>query len=397
MNMNKDFINIDIMEENGRLYRNMLMDTIEARIPNAPYRSSHAADLLELPNGDLLCCWFAGSDEGNADVSIVLSRLNADSNTWTNPVMVSDDPTRSEQNPSLFLAPEGVIWLMYTAQTAKTSEMGKGFNLQYTAEIRRKVSKDNGYTWGKTEPMFQRPGSFCRQKIQVLASGRWIFGNWICFPDNSRNGSDITIMQISDDQGKSWREVIVPESQGRVHANIIEKEPGKLVAIFRSRFADRIYISNSEDNGDSFSVPVRTELPNNNSSISAIKLQSGAIGLVYNPVAFNDDTAKTIWPDQRCPVALAISEDGGLTWPYRRTLEFGEGFTGKWNDINNGRYEYPVMMQGADSKIHVAYSWGNLKFGKRKCVKYICIDEKWICGDKICYGAENDITMPCRR
>ncbi|HWT75112.1 MAG TPA: sialidase family protein [Mobilitalea sp.] len=395
--MKRDYINIDIMEENGKLYRNMLMDTVESHIPNTPYKSCHAVDLLELPNKDLLCCWFAGSDEGNADVSIVLSRLNADSNAWTEPVIVSDDPTRSEQNPSLFLTPEGEIWLMYTAQTARKPETEEGFNLQYTAEIRRKISKDNGYTWGETETMFRRPGSFCRQKIQILSDGRWIFGNWICFSDNSRNGSDITVMQISDDQGKTWREVEVPESQGRVHANIVEKEPGKLVAIFRSRFADYIYLSTSENNGDTWTVPFPTELPNNNSSISAIKLQSGAIALAYNPVAFNEDTSKTVWPDQRCPVTLAISEDGGMNWPYRRIVEAGEGFTGKWNDINNGRYEYPVIMQGADGKIHVAYSWGNLKFGKRKCIKYVSVDDQWIRGDRVCYGAENDITMPCRR
>ncbi|WMJ85784.1 sialidase family protein [Anaerocolumna sp. MB42-C2] len=395
--MEREYINIDIIEESGKLYKNALMDTVESRIPNTPYKSCHAADLLELPNGDLLCCWFAGTDEGNADVSIVLSRLNAGSSVWTDPVKVSDDPTRSEQNPSLFLTPEGYIWIMYTAQTARTPETETGFNLQYTAEIRRKISKDNGYTWGQTEVMFNRPGSFCRQKIQILSNGRYIFGNWICFSDDSRNGSDITVMQISDDKGKSWREVSVPKSQGRVHANVIETEPGKLTALFRSRFADFIYLSKSEDNGENWSEPIRTELPNNNSSISAIKLKSGAIGLVYNPVSFNEDTTRTVWPDQRCPVTLAISEDGGMTWPYRRIVELGEGFCGKWNDINNGRYEYPVMMQDNIGKIHVAYSWGNLKFGKRKCIKYVCVDEKWIRGDEFSFGAENDPSMPCRR
>lgn len=395
--MNREYIDIKPMEEDGRLYRNIILDTVESRIPNEPFKSCHAADLLELPNKDLLCCWFAGSDEGNADISIVLSRLNADSGRWTAPVRISDDPVRSEQNPSLLLTPEGDIWLMYTAQTARTPEIKEGFNLQYTAEIRRKISKDGGYTWGKTETMFKRPGSFCRQKIQILSNGRWIFGNWICFCDDSRNGSDITVMQISDDQGKTWRETEVPESRGRVHANIIEKEPGKLAAIFRSRFADRIYISDSEDNGDTWSVPVPTELPNNNSSISAVRLVSGAIALAYNHVSFNEDTSKTVWPDQRCPVTLAVSEDGGRTWPYRRIIEAGEGFTGEWNDINNGRYEYPVIMQTADGRLHIAYSWGNLKYGKRKCIKYVSVDEKWVRGDKICYGAENDSSMPCRR
>lgn len=375
----------------GKLYHNNRMGIVESLIPN-PYTSCHAADLLELPNGDILCCWFAGSDEGNADISIVLSRLNFDADEWSIPIKVSDDSSRSEQNPSLFMTPEGEIWLMYTAQDARTSDIPEGFNLQYTAEIRRKRSTDGGYTWGKTETMFVRPGSFCRQKIQILSSGRWIFENWICFPDETRNGSDITIMQISDDEGKSWREIEVPESQGRVHANVLEIEKGKLVALFRSRFADNIYRSVSEDNGETWTVPVRTELRNNNSSISAIVLKRGAIGLIYNDVSFNDDTSLTVWPKQRCPVTVAISEDGGVTWPWRRIVEPGEGFVGPFNDINNRRYEYPVIMQGKDEDIHVAYTWGN-----RDLIKYVCINEDWVRGDEICLGAEGNLDMPCKR
>lgn len=375
----------------GKLYHNGMLDLAEALVPN-PYTSCHAADLLELPNGDVLCCWFAGSDEGNADISIVLSRLNADSDEWAEPVKVSDDPSRSEQNPSLFLTPEGAIWLMYTAQTARTPETEEGFNLQYTAEIRCKKSTDGGYTWGPTTTMFSRPGSFCRQKIQVLSLGRWIFGNWICFPDETRNGSDITVVQISDDKGATWREVEIPQSQGRVHANLLEIAPGKLVALFRSRFADNIYRAVSEDNGETWTVPVRTELRNNNSSISAIVLRSGAIAVVYNDVSFNDDTSLTVWPHQRCPVTVAISEDGGDTWPWRRVVESGEGFVGPWNDINNRRYEYPVMIQGGDGSIHIAYSWGT-----RKLIKYVGVDESWIRGACVCLGAEGNPALPCRR
>lgn len=387
----REYIELNTLQEDGRLYHNNLLDTVEALIPNQ-FDSVHAADLLELPDGDLLACWFAGSDEGNADISIAVSRLRAGESRWSAGEIVSDDPSRSEQNPSLFLAPGGEIWLMYTAQTSRTPEDRPNFNLQYTAEIRRKISRDNGYTWGPTETVFSRPGSFCRQKIQVLSSGRWVFGNWICFPDETRNGSDVTVVQISDDQGKTWRGVEVPDSAGRVHANLIETAPGKLTALFRSRFADNIYIAYSEDDGETWTRPERTCLPNNNSSISAIRLQSGSLALIYNPVRFNDDTSRTVWPHQRCPVTFAISDDGGKTWPYRRVIEPGEGFTGEYNDINNRRYEYPVMMQSKDGKIHAAYSWGN-----RRCVKYVCVDEAWIRGEKELPGAEGDPGMPCQR
>jgi predicted neuraminidase len=389
--MDSRYIEMMALANDGRLYHNCALDTVESLIPN-PFTSCHAADLLELPNEDILCCWFAGSDEGNADISIVMSRLKRGASEWLPPVKISDDPARSEQNPSLFLAPGEELWVVYTAQAARTQDMRQGFNLQYTAEIRRKRSRDGGSTWGPTEVMFARPGSFCRQKIQVLSSGRWIFGNWICFPDETRNGSDLPVMQVSDDRGCTWREVDIPSSRGRVHANVVELGPGRLVAFLRSRFADRIYLVNSRDDGNSWSAPVRTELRNNNAGISAIRLKSGGIAIAYNDVSFNDDMARTVWPNQRCPVTVALSEDEGATWPWRRVVEHGEGFTGPWNDVNNRRYEYPVIMQGADDRLHIAYSWGN-----RKNIKYMRVDEGWIRGRATCYGAENDGSMPCRR
>lgn len=141
-----------------------------------------------------------------------------------------------------------------------------------------------------------------------------------------------------------------------------------------------------------FFIFLITPLRNNNASISAIKLQSGALAIIYNDVSFNEDGSRTVWPDQRCPVAMAISEDGGKTWPWRRIVEHGEGFIGPWNDVNNRRYEYPVMMQSKDGKIHAAYAWG-----RRVRIKYVCVDEAWIRGAKVCKGAEDNPEMPCNR
>lgn len=185
-------------------------------------------------------------------------------------------------------------------------------------------------------------------------------------------------MQISDNKGETWRTVEVPNSTGRVHPNIVEIGNGNLIAMFRSRNADNIYITRSTDYGDTWTEPVRTELPNNNASISAIRLQSGRIAVIYNHFRANDDANKVVWPLQRCPVAIAVSEDDGKTWPIRRLIELGEGYFGNDNSINNRRYEYPVILQGTDGMIHVAYSWGD-----RVCIKYACFDEKWIVGEKL--------------
>jgi hypothetical protein len=46
------------------------------------YPSSHAANLLELKNGDVLCVWFSGSWECSSEVGIVMSRRAKDERDW---------------------------------------------------------------------------------------------------------------------------------------------------------------------------------------------------------------------------------------------------------------------------------------------------------------------------
>jgi predicted neuraminidase len=84
--------------------------------------SNHASNLLALPNGDLLCFWFAGSEEGSANVSIVMSRLNNGSRKWTLPMVISYHAKWSNQNPVPFLAPDGRLWVFHTTQRAKKGE-----------------------------------------------------------------------------------------------------------------------------------------------------------------------------------------------------------------------------------------------------------------------------------
>ncbi|MDY6321373.1 MAG: sialidase family protein [Succinivibrio sp.] len=347
----------------GALYENELMDCVQALIPPGPYKTAHAPCLLALPDGAMLCCWFAGSFEGAADVSIVCARLEKDGLKWSEPVMVSGDPERSEQNPSLFLAPSGEVWCMYTAQLARAK--GKD-NMQFTSQVRLQRSRDGGRTWSAYETMFPKEGTFARQPIQVLSNGRWIFSNWLCSDSASGLAGDPTVFQISDDEGKTWREVPMPESSGRVHANVVELGGGRLAAFMRSREADFVYRSESEDYGDTWSAPVPTELPNNNSGLSAIRLADGRIAIACNPTcAPQHEKGAAAWPGLRCPVCIAISEDEGKTFPIRRNLEQGEGYCGALNRTNNRQYEYPYLMQTNDGMLHLAYAARD-----RLCIEY---------------------------
>ena len=359
----------------GQIYENEDMGTLEALLPTGGYPTAHAPAMLELPNGDMLCCWFGGTYEGSADIRIICARLPKGSGKWTEPVDISGDPERSEQNPSLFYGPDNAVWAMYTAQ--KDRQAGKD-NMQFTSQIRCQKSTDGGLTWGPYTTMFAREGSFCRQPIQILANGRWIFGNWLCTDSVDGLSGDPTAFQISDDQGKTWRQVDMPKSNGRVHANVVELDNGHLVAFMRSREADNIYRSESFDWGDSWSEPKPTPLPNNNSSISALRLQSGRIAIAYNPTCTPDPKpGKAAWPGLRCPVAVALSEDGGLTFPMIRWMERGEGYMGEENRTNNKQYEYPYLMQSKDGMLHLTYA-SHTRHG----IKYVSFSEEAVMGKK---------------
>ncbi|MDT2757003.1 exo-alpha-sialidase [Enterococcus asini] len=362
-------------EPNGVMYHDDFLNIDFGLIPTGGNNTAHAPALIETKDGGMLCAWFAGSFEGSGDISIVVSKLDFKTQTWSVPVTVSKGEDRSEQNPSFFCAPNGEIWLIYTSQLSR--QAGKD-NMQFTSIIMVQKSTDEGQSWGEPEVLFEKEGTFGRQGIQILSNGRWIYSTWLC--EDSADGltNDPTEFQISDDEGQTWRAVRMPDSNGRVHANVVEVEPGHLVAFMRSRFADFVYSSESTDFGDSWSVPEATVLPNNNASVSAIKLSSGEVALAYNlNAAPNAEFGKVAWPGLRNPVAVSVTEDFGKTWPIGRILEAAEGFIGAENKTNNSQHEYPTIYQDSKGVLHLVYAYRN-----RLCVKYVRFTVAELFGEK---------------
>lgn len=373
--MNNNLPIVNDMKADGLVYHDQLLNIDFALIPTGGHNTAHAPTIIETKNNSLLCAWFAGSFEGSADISIVVSIFDNESQVWLEPKVVSKGINRSEQNPAFFRAPTGEIWLIYTSQLSR--QEGKD-NMQYTSIIMVQKSSDEGQTWSEPDVLFSKEGTFSRQAIQILSNGRWIFSTWLCEDSSEGLTNDPTEFQISDDQGKTWKSVRMPESNGRVHANIIEAKPGYLVAFMRSRFADYIYISESKDFGDNWTIPTATTLPNNNASISAIKLKSNEIAIAYNlNAASNAVFGKVAWPGLRNPIAVSVSEDLGENWPIGRVFESAEGFIGSENKINNSQHEYPTLYQDNEGIFHLVYAYKN-----RMCVKYIRFTKEQLFGEK---------------
>ena len=102
-----------------------------------------------------------------------------------------------------------------------------------------------------------------------------------------------------------------------------------------TRRVGAVCASASDDYGRTWSPAVPTAIPNPNSGLDAVRLADGRIVLACNPV-----------PEGRTPLSLLVSADNGETWPVRIDLETGEG-----------EYSYPSIIQAADGRIHIVYTW----------------------------------------
>jgi len=167
-----------------------------------------------------------------------------------------------------------------------------------------------------------------------------------------------------------------------------------MIAFYRNRFAVNILSSRSSDGGENWSAPEPTDLPNNNSSIQATILNDGAIAMVYNhsnagmsdarrqslydeieggaageTVVAADGGPKAIWGVPRAPLSLAISRDGGKSFPRHIDLDTGDGFclSNNSKDSLNREFSYPSVLQGHNGTLHIAYTY------YRRAIKYVSL------------------------
>jgi predicted neuraminidase len=368
----------------------------------SPKVQNHAAFVAFRPDGTLDCAWFGGTLEGKSDISIFASALvpdDAGPGRWHDPEQLSDDPNRSEQNPVLFHAPDGRVLLFHTAQP--------GGNQDECVVRMRELSAAPGCPLqiaGPARTLDLPRGCFVRAPVTLRDDGAWMLPVFRC---NARPGQrwtgshDTSAVAISWDAGATWKlGEDVPSSTGSVHMTIVPIAEGRLAAFYRRRQADWVHRSESTDGGRSWTAPEPTDVPNNNSSIGAIRLRDGRVALIGNlaSAATSTDRRKSlydelgetdarpdadstggctpIWGVPRAPLALCLSEDGGRSFPWRRIVEGGPG-TCLSNDSLDGRnreLSYPMLVEAADGALHLAYTF------HRRAIRHVRLPPDWTRG-----------------
>lgn len=339
----------------------------QAALLPSPCIQNHAAFLHKNMHEELQCAWFAGGLEGRADICIYSSILDERANRWQLAQAETDDSERSEQNPVLF-SPDGKkTFLFHTAQP--------GGNQDHCIVRMREL--------GKLPKNTNLPvGSFVRACPILRSDGAWLLPLHHCahVPGARWTGRhDYASVAITTNQGLSWRCVDIPESTGCVHMTLIPLGRDKILALYRRRQADFVYKSLSSNGGESWEAPTATNIPNNNSSIAAIRLKDGRIALVCNPINALMDSARrvslydelgtdnrpeakggcqAIWGVARAPVSLFFSADEGMYFSDEIILwnSTGNCLTNNSEDGFNKELSYPTILQSQTGDLDIAFT-----------------------------------------
>ena len=371
---------------------------------------NHGSTVVELPNGDLLACWFHGSGERTADDVVVRgARLKKGASSWTAPFLMADAPGYPDTNPTMFLDPRKRLWLLWPTILA---------NEWHTALMKYKIasqySGDGAPRWEVSDVLHVTPGDEFARAVAVDADRRlatddvrktpdaaaylerrkqnaadkltrrlgWMTRAHPYVLDGTRvivplysDGFDFSLMAITDDWGATWKTSAPLVGPGNIQPSIARRRDGTLVAYMRDNGPPpkRLMMSRSTDRGETWSAVEDSDRPNPGSGAEVLVLKNGSWVLIYNDLERD-----------RHRLAVSLSDDEGQTWPWTRYLERdADPATAE----RRGQYHYPSIIQAADGTLHATYSHFvpsaavTPDAGKRlprKSIKHAHFNEAWI-------------------
>ncbi|MBI3208481.1 MAG: exo-alpha-sialidase [Candidatus Solibacter usitatus] len=355
---------------------------------------NHASAIVELPNGDLFVCWYRGAGERTADnVRIMAARKKKGAAGWSKPFVLADTPEFPDTNPTMFVDSKNRLWLFWQVIMA---------NEWHTAITRYRITSDwktdDFPRWEVSDPLLVIPRNFAPKVKAALepftkAEGRT--GEWarrsiekaqdkyfarmgwmtrahpvelpsgrILVPLYS-DGYSFSLIAITDDYGKTWSTSEPLVAGGNIQPSIARRKDGTLVAYMRDNGGPpkRLHVSESKDNGVTWSPVMDSDIPNPGSGSEVIVLKDGTWALVNNNLERG-----------RHSLPIWLSDDEGRTWKWKRQLELdnrGEGA---------GSFHYPSIIQTKDGMIHVSYSLflNHIKNGEpRKTIQHAWFNLEW--------------------
>jgi Predicted neuraminidase (sialidase) len=317
------------------------------------FGSCHASTVVKLDDENVMIACFGGTREGDKDVKIWLT--SSDGDKFKEPIKFSYDDNIPHWNPVLFRGGSGKLddeIILYFKVSNKISN----WKTMYT------VSNNNGISWSEIRELVPNDHSGGRGPVKNKPL-RLSDGTWIAPRSLEPATAWFTELDRSVDRGRTWQTLhpitykindnIINglqniKTNGIIQPSLWEQPDGHVHMVTRSTWG-KIYRSDSDDYGITWSPAYETELPNNNSGIDLDKTIDGTLVLCYNNVSAN-------W-GKRTPLNLAYSTDNGQTFINDLVLE-----------SEDGEFSYPSIL--ADGNVlHVVYTWNrrNIVYAKVLC------------------------------
>jgi predicted neuraminidase len=353
------------------------------------HEHNHAPGIVECPNGDLLVSWYRGSGERSADdVAVYGARKREAESEWSEAFLMADTPGFPDCNTCMMIDRNNRLWLFWPVILANTWE-----SCLTHYNISDKYTEPGAPTWtddglvllkpddfsaeadSKLAALVEKYGALVNENIRdEIAEGRRRMRDKLyqrlgwqprCKPTILPSGRillplytdtfSISIMAISDDEGKTWYASKPLLGFGAIQPAVLRRDNGELVAYMRENgIQDRIRTATSTNDGLTWSDVTATDLPNPGSGLDGVRLANGHWLLVYN------DTTRG-----RNSLAVSISDDEGKTWKWTRHLE----------KHPTGSYHYPCVIQSRDGTIHAVYSYF---VDGGKSMKHAAFNEAWV-------------------
>ena len=295
--------------------------------------------LARLEDGTLITVYRKGVLHANDRGYIVSKRSTDGGSTWSEEMVVVDNPALDLRDPNIALLADGALIVNYFQYD---------FDLPGTVRNGLRVvhSFDGGETWG--EPVLVGTGSFVATSAPILELPN---GELLLAYYGSHEGSRYATAYVnrSDDGGNWWLgETVIaagpPAGRPFQEPNLLLLENGDILATIRSDGSTPIiHTSVSRDEGRTWSEPKPAFKGSGTPSV--VGLASGGIVMIYR--------AK-IGRNYGLP-ALRVSGDGGQTW----TADLGETVI----DRKDGDMMYASALQVPDGRIAVVYG---MEDGRRR-------------------------------
>ena len=288
----------------------------------------HCPTLLESQSGNLIAVWYVYPQDEYRHATLAMAKKRPNDSIWQTTKNIIIDSKYSLGNPVIFQEPGGRIHLMYVALK------GTYWN---DAVLYSLYSEDEGETWTEPSLLWKEKGMMVRHPPVFLNNGTCLLPAY----DECKKRS---IILSSKPPYSNWEKSYTFKGTDIIQSVLIKNREEHLTMFFRPHSDPRnIWKSHSTDQGDTWTNPDMTTLPNPLSGISAISINN-SIAMIYNHTHEH----------QRYPLSVSVSRNKGATW--------GE----HWN-LDNVKVEvsYPSFIPGDNNTVHGLYTYN------RRMVKYV--------------------------